>query len=69
MIPREIRRRGPDLRICALSERTRRAESYLMKDWESRLATRVQLTTDGLRPYANAVDMTLGTNVDYAMLA
>ena len=41
---------------------------WLMKDLESRLATRVQLTTDGFRPYINAVDDTFGTNVDYAML-
>jgi IS1 family transposase len=40
----------------------------LMKDLESRLVTRVQLTTDGFRPYINAVDDTFGTNVDYAML-
>jgi IS1 family transposase len=41
---------------------------WLMKDLESRLATRVQLTTDGFRPYIDAVDATFGTNVDYAML-
>ena len=41
---------------------------WLMKDLESRLATRVQLTADGFRPYVNAVDPTFGANVDYAML-
>jgi IS1 family transposase len=41
---------------------------WLMKDLESRLASRVQLTTDGFRPYVNAVDDTFGANVDYAML-
>ena len=41
---------------------------FLMHDLESRLATRVQLTTDGFRPYVNAVDATFGTNVDYSML-
>jgi IS1 family transposase len=40
----------------------------LMHDLSERLATRVQLTTDGFRPYVNAVDDTFGTNVDYAML-
>jgi IS1 family transposase len=40
----------------------------LMKDLESRLANRIQLTTDGFRPYINAVDDTFGVNVDYAML-
>jgi len=28
----------------------------------------VQLTTDGFRPYVNAVDSAFGTNVDFAML-
>ena len=41
---------------------------WLMKDLESRLASRVQLTADGFRPYVNAVDDTFGANVDYAML-
>jgi len=41
---------------------------WLMKDLESRLANRVQLTTDGFRAYADAVDATFGTNVDFAML-
>jgi IS1 family transposase len=41
---------------------------WLMKDLESRLRGRVQLTTDGFRPYIDAVDATFGTNVDYAML-
>jgi len=40
----------------------------LMKDLESRLIGRVQLTTDGFRPYVNAVDDTFGANIDYAML-
>ena len=41
---------------------------WLMRDLESRLASRVQITTDGFRPYVNAVDDTFGANVDYAML-
>jgi len=41
---------------------------YLMRDLESRLAGRVQITTDGFKPYINAVDDTFGTDVDYAML-
>lgn len=41
---------------------------YLMKDLESRLASRVQLTTDGFRPYMNAVDDAFGADVDFAML-
>ena len=41
---------------------------HLMHDLHGRLATRVQLTTDGFRPYINAVEDTFGANVDYAML-
>jgi IS1 family transposase len=41
---------------------------YLMEDLQARLATRVQLTTDGFRPYVNAIDATFGSTIDYAML-
>jgi len=41
---------------------------YLMRDLESRLASKVQITTDGFRPYVNAVEATFAANVDYAML-
>lgn len=37
-------------------------------DLASRLANRVQLTTDGLRVYLNAVEGAFGCDVDYAML-
>ncbi len=40
----------------------------LMMDLAGRLATRVQLTTDGHRPYLNAVEDAFGADVDYAML-
>lgn len=39
-----------------------------MEDLASRVATRIQLTTDGHRAYAEAVSGTFGFNVDYAML-
>ncbi len=41
---------------------------WRIRDWESRLASRVQLTTDGFRPYVNAVDYTFCSSADYAML-
>jgi IS1 family transposase len=41
---------------------------YFMDDLRSRLANRVQLTSDGHRPYLTAVDSTFGDDVDYAML-
>lgn len=39
-----------------------------MKDVASRVAGHVQLTTDGLHWYLDAVDHAFGTDVDYAML-
>ena len=39
-----------------------------MKDLRSRLANRVQLTTDGYRVYLTAVEDVFGADVDYAML-
>lgn len=39
-----------------------------MTDLASRLANRVQLTTDGLKVYLSAVDAAFGNNIDYAML-
>ena len=37
-----------------------------MRDLRARLATRVQLTTDGHRPYLSAVEGAFGADVDYA---
>jgi hypothetical protein len=39
-----------------------------MRNLAARLANRVQLTTDGYRAYAEAVDSAFGVDVDYAML-
>lgn len=39
-----------------------------MEDLASRVSTRIQITTDGLRAYAEAVEGAFGMNVDYAML-
>jgi len=41
---------------------------HFMYDLASRLANRVQLTTDGHRAYLDAVDVAFGNNIDYAML-
>lgn len=40
----------------------------LMDDLRSRLANRVQLTTDGHRAYLNAVEEAFGDDIDYAQL-
>jgi len=42
--------------------------NIFMEDLASRLAHRVQLTTDGLRAYIDAVDGAFGADIDYAML-
>ena len=39
-----------------------------MDDLRTRLANRVQLTTDGHRAYLEAVEGAFGSDVDYAML-
>src|SRR5437870_3095110 len=39
-----------------------------MHDLASRLATRIQLTTDGLKVYVDAVEGAFGSEIDYAML-
>jgi IS1 family transposase len=39
-----------------------------MQDLASRLANRVQLTTDGHKPYLTAVEDAFGCDIDYAML-
>ena len=39
-----------------------------IQDLAGRLAHRVQLTTDGHRPYLNAVEDAFGSQIDYAML-
>jgi len=44
------------------------AAYHFMQDLASRLAHRVQLTTDGHRPYLSAVDDAFGGEIDYAVL-
>jgi transposase-like protein len=39
-----------------------------MEDVASRLKNRVQMTTDGLKAYLEAVDQTFGIDIDYAQL-
>ncbi len=52
-----------------VGRRDANAASYFMEDLASRLANRVQLTTDGLNKYLNAVENAFGWNgIDYAML-
>jgi len=41
---------------------------HFMHDLAGRLASRVQLTTDGHKPYLSAVEDAFGAEIDYAML-
>ena len=57
------------LMVCWLvGQRSHAAARAFMRDLHSRLANRVQLTTDGLRAYEDAVDLAFGSEVDYAMM-
>ena len=61
----------PDSKLCAswlVGQRTAADAHYLMEDLRGRLASRIQLTTDGFHLYATAVEDTFGIDVDYAML-
>ena len=51
-----------------VGERTARDANLFMRDLASRLLHRVQLTTDGHRPYLTAVDDAFGNQIDYAVL-
>src|SRR5258708_580651 len=56
--------------ICSWKIGTRGAATAyaLMHDLAARLANRIQLTTDGHRVYADAVESAFGSDIDYAML-
>lgn len=61
----------PDTKLIASWLVGRRDASYakvFIADLESRLASRVQLTTDGHKAYLQAVEDAFGANIDYAML-
>jgi IS1 family transposase len=51
-----------------LGARDTDAAMHFLTDLRSRLANRIQLTSDGHRPYLQAVDSVFGEDVDYAML-
>lgn len=51
-----------------VGRRDGRAAYEFITDLAGRLANRVQLTTDGHRPYLEAVEAAFGCEIDYAML-
>ena len=61
----------PDSKLMVsyfVGDRGAESAMYLMDDLRFRLAERVQLTTDGHRPYLEAVEAAFGNNVDFAQL-
>jgi IS1 family transposase len=61
----------PDTKLIAswaIGRRDAGTAYEFMQDLASRLANRVQLTTDGHRAYLQAVEDAFGANIDYAML-
>lgn len=44
------------------------AAQFFISDLAARLANRVQLTSDGHKPYLEAVEQAFGADIDYAML-
>jgi IS1 family transposase len=51
-----------------VGDRDADAAMVFVQDVKDRLANRVQLTTDGHKPYLDAVESAFGMDVDYAML-
>ncbi len=51
-----------------LACRDMEAATAFIDDLASRLANRVQLTTDGYRPYLVATESAFGNDIDYARL-
>ena len=51
-----------------LGDRGAGTAQVFMRDVASRIANRIQLTTDGHRVYAEAVEDAFGADIDYAML-
>ncbi len=56
------------VRSWLVGERTVDDALVFMIDLRNRLANRVQLTTDGHKPYLEAVELAFGADIDYAML-
>lgn len=51
-----------------VGDRTAETAATFIDDLASRLANRVQLSTDGLRAYLNAIDNAFGNQIDYATI-
>lgn len=61
----------PDTKLIPcwfVGSRDASAAYHFINDLAERLASRIQLTTDGHRPYVQAVEDAFGCDIDYAML-
>lgn len=61
----------PETKLIAtwlVGDRTTETATVLMRDLQGRLANRIQLTTDGLQSYVDAVEVTFGADIDYAQI-
>jgi len=61
----------PDTKLIPcwfVGDRSAASAYHFIHDLEGRLASRVQLTTDGHSAYVNAVESAFGSEIDYAML-
>lgn len=61
----------PDSKLIVsflVGQRSRACAEAFTADLASRLANKIQLTTDGYRPYVNAVEKAFGGDIDFAML-
>ncbi len=52
-----------------IGNRDLKTACMFIDDLASRLSSRIQLTTDGLRVYVNAVEESFGADIDYAVLS
>ena len=60
-----------DTKLCVsylVGQRDAERTDEFIADLSGRLAGRIQLSTEGYRPYINAVELAFGKNVDFAML-
>lgn len=51
-----------------VARRDAKAAKIFMEDLQSRISSRIQMTTDGHKVYVNAVENAFGSEIDYAML-
>jgi hypothetical protein len=50
-----------------VGDRTLTSATEFLDDLKERLASRIQLTSDGHRPYVQAVDDVIGRDIDYGI--